>query len=82
MIKIERIYERLRKDVVAVHRRLVTPFFFVRLKSKTYTRYENKTRIFGGGYTPFIILPEKMAYTIKGWKSSKEIEASIKLKKR
>lgn len=83
MIKLDKQYRRLRKDVVAEYRRIVTPFFFFRIKPIIYKRNEYKTRILGGRYMiPPILLPKSKAYIKVDWVDNKGNYAFGDLKKR
>jgi len=43
---IEKRYEKLRENTIAEYRRIVTPFFYIKLKTRTYTK--NYTVYWGG----------------------------------
>ena len=63
---IDKKYERLSKGVVAEYRRLVTPFFYIRLKTRTYKYYERKSMFMLG-----MMLPKGHYYHLKGWEDEK-----------
>lgn len=53
MIKIETKFDKLRQNTIAVYRRVLTPFFYVNLKTKTYKRSQWPVNFYGliGVYT-------------------------------
>lgn len=85
MIKIEKKYLRLRKDTVAQYRRIVTPLFYIKLKTKIFKRYENKSRVLIMPW-PFLsahLLPKGSEVIYKGWNDEKDnIVTDEKLKQR
>ena len=68
---IEKKYIKLRKNVVAEYRRLATPFFYINLKTITYTHYDYRSPFLNMGYFGVIRLPEGQTVRNRGWRDEK-----------
>lgn len=79
---IEKKYIRLRKDVVAEYRRIVTPFFYVNLKPITYTYRCTRLKFLALPFGDGLPIPPEIQPLDKRWESPKGRVTDEKLEKK
>jgi len=75
---VEKKLVRLRKGVIAEYRRLVTPFFYIRLKTREYKRYDYMSYFANLGVLGCVELPRKLR--MQGWNDYKGNSVSKELR--
>ncbi len=82
MIGVDKKYKRLRRDVVAEYRRIITPLFYLKLKPKVFKRRVYKSYgIPGNAYVPPMPLPPGEFIVRKEWNDESGVRQNEKTSK-
>lgn len=73
MVKLEKIYKKKTSNEVVLHQRVLTPFFYIKLKPVSYFRKEYMKKYKGGFCVGFVFVPAIPCnpYTCVEWRDKK-----------